>query len=351
MMPFTYKALPSHVTFGRGSRAKISQELDRLGITRAIILSTPGQAPLADEIAREIGKRAATLFPGAAMHTPVDITASALAAVSSSKADGILSVGGGSTIGLGKAIALRTDLRQLVVPTTFAGSEMTPIIGQTENGVKTTQKTMRVLPEAAIYDPDMVVSLPGRVAGPSGMNAIAHSVEALYAEETNPVISMMAEESIRALGHALPRILDQPNETEAWTDAVYGAFLAGICLGSVGMALHHKICHTLGGTFDLPHADIHCLMLPYSAAYNRAAAPDAMARIAKALDGDDGPAALYELMLKTATKKSLREFGLSEADLDKAAEMAVKNPYYNPRPVTKEGVRGMLQAAYDGHVP
>ena len=350
-MPFTYKALPAHVTFGRGSRAKIGQELDRLGITRAILLSTPGQAPLAEEIAGEIGKRAATIFPGAAMHTPVDVTASALEAVASSKADGILSVGGGSTIGLGKAIALRTDLRQLVVPTTFAGSEMTPIIGQTENGVKTTQKTMRVLPEAVIYDPDLVTALPGRVAGPSGMNAIAHSVEGLYAEEANPIVSMMAEESIRSLGRALPLILDKPDEADAWDEAVYGAFLAGICLGSVGMAIHHKICHTLGGTFDLPHADIHCLMLPYSAAYNREATPDAMARIAKALDASDGPAALYELMQKTATKKSLKEFGLSEADLDKAADMSVKNPYYNPRPVTREGVREMLQAAYEGRVP
>jgi alcohol dehydrogenase class IV len=350
-MQFTYKSLPAHVTFGRGSRAGIGQELERLGITRAIVLSTPGQTWLADQVAREIGKRVAAVFPGAAMHTPVDVTASALEIVGSSGADGVLSVGGGSTIGLGKAIALRTDLPQLVVPTTFSGSEMTAVIGQTENGVKTTQKTMAVLPEAVIYDPDMVTALPGRVAGPSGMNAIAHSVEGLYAEEANPIVSMMAEESIRSMGRALPRILDNPNETDAWNEALYGAFLAGICLGSVGMAIHHKICHTLGGSFDLPHADIHCLMLPYSAAYNREAAPDAMSRIAKALDGEDGPTALYDLMQKTATKKSLKEFGLNEADLDRAADMATKNPYYNPRPVTREGVREMLQAAYEGRLP
>ena len=272
-MQFKYEALPSRVIFGRGTRAKAAEELDRLGIRRAIVLSTPPQAALAADFARAIGNRAAAVYPGAAMHTPVEVTLSALAEVEANRVDGILSVGGGSTTGLGKAIALRTDLPQLVVPTTFAGSEMTPIIGQTENGVKTTQRTLKVLPETVIYDPDLTMTMPASIAGPSGMNAIAHSVEGLYAEEANPIISMMAEDSIRSLGRALPHILDDPKDMDAWTDAVYGAFLAGVCLGSVGMAIHHKICHTLGGTFDLNHADIHCLMIPYSAAYNRDAAP------------------------------------------------------------------------------
>jgi maleylacetate reductase len=350
-MHFTYEALPARVIFGRGARSKVGAELDRLGIERAIVLSTPPKASLAAEFARDIGKRVVAVYPGAVMHTPVDVTLAALNQVEAHRADGVVSVGGGSTTGLGKAIALRTDLPQLVVPTTFAGSEMTPIIGQTENGVKTTQRSLRVLPETVIYDPDLAMTMPASVAGPSGMNAMAHSVEGLYAEEANPVVSMMAEESIRSFGRALPRVLDNPKDAEAWTDAVYGAFLAGICLGAVGMALHHKICHTLGGTFDLNHADIHCLMLPYSAAYNRAAAPDAMARVARALNASDGPDALYELMLKTANKKSLKDFGLSEAGLDKAAEMAVKNPYYNPQPVTLEGVREMLQVAYEGRRP
>lgn len=350
-MDFIYDAMPSRVLFGSGSKGKVLDELDRLGIERAIILSTPPQAELAGAFAQMIGSKAATIYPGAAMHTPLEVTHSAMTAVDSVKADGILAVGGGSTIGLGKAIALRTDLPQIAVPTTYAGSEMTPILGQTENGIKTTIRDAKVLPETVIYDPDLTLTLPDFITGPSGMNAIAHSVEALYAENGNPIISMMAEESIRALGEALPHIVADGSDLDARSKALYGAWLAGACLGSVGMAIHHKICHTLGGSFDLPHADVHCLMIAYSAAYNREAAPDAMARVARALGAEDGPAGLYDLLQKVGVKKSLSELGMTEAGLDKAADIAVTNPYFNPRPVTRDGVRDMLQAAYQGRKP
>jgi alcohol dehydrogenase class IV len=339
------------VIFGSGARARAAEELDRLGITRAIVLATPQQADLAAQFAREIGQRAAIVYPGAAMHTPVEVTESALDAVRSVGANGVLSVGGGSTTGLGKAIALRMDLPQLVVPTTFAGSEMTPILGQTERGLKTTLRSPKVLPEAVIYDPDLVMTMPPHIAGPSGMNAIAHAIEALYPADVSPVSLLMAEESIRALGAALPVIVKDRTDKNAWSEALYGAWLAGICLGTVGMALHHKICHTLGGTFNLDHAGIHCLMLPYTTAYNRTAAPAAMRRAARALDADDAAAALYERMLQLGIHKSLREFGLSEPDLDRAADLAVANPYLNPRPVERDAVRDMLQQAWEGSKP
>jgi len=350
---FVYEANPARVIFAWGARAKVAEELDRLGISRAIVLSTPAQAALAGEMARDIGARAAIVYPGAAMHTPLEVTESALDAVQSSGADGILSAGGGSTIGLGKALALRTGLRQLAVPTTFAGSEMTPILGQTERGVKTTLRSAKVLPNTVIYDPALVTTMPAAIAGPSGMNAMAHSVEALYAKDSNPVISLMAEESIRSLGRSLPRILANPlgDDRDAWTDAVYGAWLGSTCLGTVGMAIHHKICHTLGGTFNLDHAGIHCLMLPYSAAYNRESAPNAMRRVAAALGVEDGPAGLYDLMQKVGMRRSLREFGLTEDDLERAADLAVTNPYYNPRPVTRVDILDMLKAAYEGARP
>lgn len=346
-MEFVFESNPSRVIFGRGTRARVPEELDRLGITRAIVLSTPPQAALAGEFARDIGPRAAIVYPGAAMHTPVEVTEAAMEAVRSVDANGILSAGGGSTTGLGKALALRTDLPQLVIPTTFAGSEMTPILGQTENGVKTTLRSPQVLPETVIYDPDLVLSMPPALAGTSGMNAIAHSVEALYAKDANPIISLIAEESIRALGSALPQIHDNPENVDAWTSALYGAWLAGICLGAVGMALHHKICHTLGGMFNLDHASLHCLMLPYSAAYNR----EGLHRAAAALGVTDAALGLYDLMQKVGAQKSLREFGLSENDLAHAADQAAKNPYYNPRPVTRDGILELLKAAYDGRRP
>jgi len=339
------------VIFGNGRRAVAGEELDRLNISRVLVVGTPQQEDQIRGFAETLGNRVAAVFPQAAMHTPVDVTNEALSVLERSKADGLLALGGGSSIGLTKALALRTDLPQLVVPTTYAGSEMTPIIGQTENGLKTTQRTLKVLPETVIYDPELTLTLPAFISGPSGLNAIAHSVEALYAEQANPIISMMAEDSIRALGKALPRIAEAPDDIEARGEALYGSWLAGACLGSVGMAIHHKICHTLGGTFDLSHADIHALMIPYSAAYNREAASDAMARVARALGGHDGPRALYALMQNVAVKKSLKEFGLKPADLDRAADLAVTNAYYNPRPIDRASIRGMLQQAYDGVTP
>lgn len=350
-MDFVYNGLAARVIFGAGRRNEVAAELERLGVKRALVLSTADQSPKAAEFGAMIGDKLGAIYPGAVMHTPVQVTEAAMHQMEQMDCDGILSVGGGSTIGLGKAIAYRSDLPQLVVPTTYAGSEMTPILGQTEQGLKTTLRSPKVLPETVIYDPELMMTLPGFIAGPSGMNAIAHAVEALYAEDANPIISMMAEESIRALSAALPALVGEAGTLEAQAQAVYGAWLAGACLGSVGMAIHHKICHTLGGSFDLNHADIHCLMIPYSTAYNRAAAPEAMTRIARALGSDDAAAGLYGLLQRLGNKKSLAEMGLSEADLDKAAELAVQNPYYNPRPVTKAAVREMLQAAFEGRQP
>lgn len=346
-MEFVYNAHPARVLFGRGCRVAAAEELDRLGVERAIIISTPEQSALAGDIARLVGSRAAIVYPGAVQHTPVEVTESALQAVQSVRADGCLAVGGGSTIGLAKAIAFRTDLPQLAIPTTFAGSEMTPILGQTEGGKKTTVSDPKILPETVIYDPELSRTMPAFIAGPSGLNAMAHAVEALYAQERNPIVSMMAEEAIRVIGEALPALGDD----EAAEKALYGAWLAGTCLGAVGMAVHHKICHTLGGSFSLNHADVHALMLPYTSAFNREAAPEAMQRIGRALGVTDGPSGIYELMRTVAAKTSLKAMGLSEADLDRAADIAVLRPYYNPRPVTRDAVRAMLDAAYHGTRP
>jgi len=350
-MPFRYEGQPGTVWFGPGERRRVGEALQMLKVRSVIVLSGPRQAPLAQDLAQGLDGRVAALYDRAAMHTPVAVTQDCMAVVQASGADGILSVGGGSTIGLGKAVALRTGLPQLVVPTTFAGSEMSPILGETEGGIKTTRRSPSILPDMVIYDPELLASLPPAIAGPSAMNAMAHAVEALYAEHPNPVISLLAEESIRAMGRALPRFIEDAGDMPAWAEGFYASWLAGICLGSVGMALHHKICHTLGGAFDLPHADIHCLILPYAAAYNREAAPEAMACVARALGVGDAPQGLYDLMQRVAVTRSLKAFGLAPADLDRAADLAVQKPYYNPRPVTRGGVRAMLEAAHEGRRP
>jgi alcohol dehydrogenase class IV len=208
-----------------------------------------------------------------------------------------------------------------------------------------------MMPRVVIYDPELTVALPAAVSGPSGMNAIAHCVEALYARNANPITSLMAEDGIRALGASLPIVVRTPGDLAARSEALYGAWLAGSALAAVGMALHHKLAHVLGGSFDLPHAETHTLLIPQAAAYNRQASAEAMARIARALGADDAPTALFDLAVTLGAEMRLRAFGLSEADLDRAAALATEDPYHNPRPVTREGVRALLQDAYDGRRP
>ncbi|MBW4706336.1 maleylacetate reductase [Roseobacter sp. YSTF-M11] len=351
MEGFLYTAGPVRVLFEKGGLSQAGAELDHLAVKRALVLSTPQQADDATALARSMGDRCAGVFDGAAMHTPVDVTDRAMALVEKERVDGLVAFGGGSTIGLGKAIALRTDLPQLAIPTTYAGSEMTPIIGQTEGGKKTTQTTPKVLPETVIYDPALTYTLPSFIAGPSAVNALAHSVEALYAQNRNPVTLMQAEASIAAIGRAVPGLMGDKLDEDARAEAFYGAWLAGTCLASVGMAIHHKICHTLGGSFDLNHADIHCLMIPYTAAFNRDHAPEAMAAIARALCTNDPIGGLFDLMQTAASKKNLKSFGLTTDDIERAADLAVERAYYNPRPVTRDDVAAMLHAAFDGARP
>jgi maleylacetate reductase len=265
-------------------------------------------------------------------------------------ADGCIALGGGSAIGLAKAIALEQDVAIIALPTTYSGSEMTAIQGLTEDGVKRTWRDRRMLPRTVIYDPELTVTLPPSIAGPSGMNAMAHCVEAFYAEGATPLLSLAAEEGIRALAQSLPTLVDRPDSLEASTQALYGAWLAGMAL-CAGIALHHKLCHTLGGSFDLAHAPTHTVMLPYSAHYNRDAAPDAMARIARALGVSDAPVGLFDLARRIGAPASLEQLGMRHADLDRAAELAASDPYPNPRPVIREDVRALLEDAFHGRRP
>uniref|UniRef100_UPI0005C295E1 maleylacetate reductase n=1 Tax=Pseudacidovorax intermedius TaxID=433924 RepID=UPI0005C295E1 len=266
-------------------------------------------------------------------------------------ADCAVAVGGGSTIGLGKAIALDSGLPILAVPTTYAGSEMTPIYGLTDEGVKRTGRDLRVLPRTVIYDPQLSLGLPVGLSVVSGINAMAHAAEGLYADDANPVTQLMAEEGLAALGRALPAIHADSGNRQARADALYGAWLCGTVLGSVAMALHHKLCHTLGGSFNLPHAETHTIVLPHALAYNAPAAPAATTRIARALGAADAPLALYELALRHGAPVALRQIGLREEDLDRACALAMQNQYPNPRPLEAAALRRLLQNAYDGVPP
>ncbi|RGP37433.1 maleylacetate reductase [Pseudotabrizicola alkalilacus] len=347
---FIYTGHPSRVVFGFGTTAALPDEMARLGTRRALILTTPAQEAQGQRLADLLGEATVGVFAGAVMHTPVDVSDLAADRARQLKADVVVAIGGGSTTGLGKAIALRTGLPQIVLPTTYAGSEMTPILGETSGGQKRTQTTPKVLPQVVIYDIDYTLDLPVALSGTSGINAIAHAVEALYARDTNPVINLMAVEGIRALVRALPAISSDPHNRTARADALYGAWLCGICLGSVGMALHHKLCHTLGGTFDLPHAETHTLMLPHALAYNAPAIPEAMALLRTVL-GPDPAQALYALGHAVGAPTSLEALGMPETGIPRAVDLALANPYWNPRPLERDALTALITRAHTGAAP
>jgi alcohol dehydrogenase class IV len=351
MLAFTYQTLPCRVLFGPGRIAALAEEVERLGAKRALVLSTPGKRALAEQAAAQLGQRCTGILARAVMHMPIEVAEEGRAEAKRLAADCYVAIGGGTTVGLAKAIALETGMPIVAIPTTYSGSEVTPVQGLTEGGIKRTVRDPKLLPRTVIYDPELTLALPPAVSGPSGMNAIAHCVEALYAKDANPITSLMAEEGIQALGESLPVVVARPDDLAARSQALYGAWLAGTALGTVGMGLHHKLCHTLGGSFNLPHAETHTLILPQAAAYNRHAAPEAMARIARALGASDAPTALFDLAERLGAEMRLAAFGLGAADLERAADLAVENPYPNPAPITRDGVRALLQDAYEGRRP
>ncbi|WP_421982865.1 maleylacetate reductase [Roseibium sp.] len=347
---FTYRGSAAHIVFGAGKRAETGVWVEKLGCGKALVLSTPHQANDAEKLAGDLGALAVGVFAKATMHTPVDVTDEAMELVKASGADSVVSLGGGSTTGLGKAIAYRTDLPQIVIPTTYAGSEVTPILGQTEGGRKTTVRGDSILPEVVIYDADLTTGLPLSMTITSGLNAMAHAAEALYAQDRNPVSSLMAAEGLAAFSEALPLLKADPADTEARSAALYGAWLCGTVLGTVGMALHHKICHTLGGSFDTPHAETHAIMLPHTVGFNAAAVPEQLQPIADLFGATPG-AGLFDFSTKIGAPLALRDLGLSEADLDRAADIATENPYWNPRPIDRASIRNLLQDAWEGSRP
>lgn len=338
------------VVFGAGSLAHLEREIELLGAQRALVLSTP-QRRSADDIAARLGGRCAGIFDRAAMHVPIETARAAREEARRLGADCAVAVGGGSTIGLAKAIALEASLPILAVPTTYSGSEMTPIYGLTEAGLKKTGRDVRVLPRTVLYDPALTASLPPKIAATSGLNAIAHAAEGLYAQDAGPIHALLAEEGIRALAKGLPQLVEAPGDLEARSRCLYGAWLCGTVLGAVAMGLHHKLCHTLGGTFNLPHAETHTAVLPHALAYNRPAAPEAMRRVAAALGAADAATGVYDLAKRLGASMALRDLGMPGNGLDCAAELATTQTYPNPRPLERAAIRQLLQDAWEGRRP
>lgn len=348
---FVYAAQPSRVVFGRGSLAGLAEEVRALGRQKALILCTPEQRQQAQVAADLLGSLSVGVCDAAQMHVPIESARKAREHAGNLGADCMVAIGGGSTIGLGKAIALESTVPIIAVPTTYAGSEMTPIYGITEGKLKKTGRDLRVLPKTVLYDPDLSATLPVRMSVVSGINAIAHAAEGLYAKDGNPVMSLMAEEGIRALANGLRGVVAQADDMAVRSDCLYGAWLCGSVLGQVGMALHHKLCHTLGGTFNLPHAETHTILLPHALAYNTHAAPGAMQRIARAIGAPSAAGGLFDLAKDLGAPTALKDIGFEERDIEVALAISLSNPYWNPEPIVEGAVRALLRNAWEGHRP
>lgn len=343
---FQLAGVKTQVVLGVGASELVERELSTLGAERALVLSTNGRRSLAESIAVQIGNRAAAVLAIAREHVPVQIAVLGRQEASLHRADALIPVGGGSTIGLAKAIALEHGLPIVAIPTTYSGSEMTPIWGLTEGGVKQTGRDDRVAAAAVLYDPILSRDLPASVAVPSAFNGLAHAVEALYAPGVDEDVLSWAEEAVKELASVIPALSSCSNDLAVRERALHGACLAGACAGRAPMGLHHKLCHVLGGAFGLPHAETHAALLPFVARFNLEAAPAARERLSRALGHADPAAALFDLARSSGVKVGLEGLGLSHDALDRVVQLAVAAPYPNPREITSGALRVLLEEAF-----
>lgn len=342
---------PARIIFGEGSIRRTQEVIDSLGCNRVLVLCTPEQVDQAEALADSLSACSAGIYSNATMHTPVAVTTDALSVFQNNRADCTIAIGGGSTTGLGKAMSHRIAQPQIVIPTTYAGSEVTPILGQTENNVKTTIRVAALQPDVVIYDPELTYGLPELMSMTSGLNAIAHAVEALYANDRNPVSTMMAVEGTKAMLEALSDIKSTSDSVNGRRKALYGAWLCGSVLGSVGMSLHHKLCHTLGGMFDLPHAQTHAVMLPHAVAFNEQAVPELLSPIAAVLGSDTVGVGLFKYANSIGAPQTLKELGMPESGIVQAAQSAVENAYWNPRSFNQQQIQRIIENAFHGQAP
>lgn len=342
---FTHDVPLQRVIFACGALARVGDEVDRLKISRALIVATPGSGErLGKKVCDLLGCRAAALHARAVIHVPKAVADDGLKAAQEAKADGVIAVGGGSAIGLAKAIALQTGLPILAVPTTYSGSEATPILGMTDGERKITVRDAKVVPRTIIYDPDLTLGLPAAVSAASGMNAIAHCVEALWVDSRTPVTVGLATEAMRRFGQNLPAVVADGANVAARGECLVGAWLAGTVLSS-GTALHHKLAHVLGG-LGLPHAETHAIMLPHVMRFNLQAAPEAKARLQDALGSDDPSSAIAAMLKRFPIPQRLRDVGFDAAKTDFVANEIAAASITAPRPASASDVRELLAAAY-----
>jgi maleylacetate reductase len=339
------------VVFANGAITTVAAEVALLNKKRILLVSDESAATHAARLKSDLGLLVAQSVDHVVMHVPDDFSAPIADAAREAGIDLVLSIGGGSATGLGKIIALDCEIDLLAIPTTYAGSEMTSIWGRTNNNQKITGRSSAVLPKTTIYDPELTYSLPHSISVNSGMNAIAHAVEALYAPELNPEIKDAALEGITIFASGLRRITADINDTGARADLFRGSMLCGFSLNNATMGIHHKICHTLGGMFDLPHAPMHSVVLPWAVQYNQGFATNQLNEVAEALSALSAAQGLWDLANEVGAQTSLKEIGYPIERSEEVADVISNAKYVNPRPFNRNAIVDLLSNAHGGSRP
>ncbi|WP_210210421.1 maleylacetate reductase [Methylovirgula sp. 4M-Z18] len=342
---------PVRVVFDADAKGILADEIKQLGCARAVIVTVAEFDKLAQELAAQIGSLCAGVFAEAESHTPVAVTDRAAVYVRRQNADCLVALGGSTAVGLSKALALRTHLHQIALPMSFSGAEVTAILNETVSGLKTQVYTLAVLPDVILYDVSLTLVIHTGAVLASGLIGMAHAVEALYAPDRTPAVTLMAEEGIRIFAKTLPAIHADPLDMRARARAMHGAWLCGSCLNTASTGLHHRLCEILGGSFRLSHFNTHAVMLPYTIGYNAAAAPDAMRRIAENLGTKNAAKGMYDFTRRLTLPPSLAAIGFKRDQIERAAELVVANPILNPRPLRRSTIRALLDSALAGEPP
>jgi maleylacetate reductase len=349
---FARTSLPGRIVFGDGAVGQLADELDQRDLRRAMLIAAEYDSSLAAHGRQALGERLQLHWAEVRPHVPRELAARATTAATAAGADVVVAIGGGSTTGLGKAIAVATGLPLAVVPTTYAGSEMTPIYGLTSDRDKLTARDARALPRIVIYDPRLLTTLPPAVVGPSGLNALAHCAEALWAANADPITDAIALDGARRLRQHLPQAY-ATGDAAARGHVLIAACLAGMALGTVGTSLHHGLCHLLGGMFDAPHAETHAIVLPYAVSYLQPAVPEAARRLAQAMDvaERDLAGSIWSLGQSVGTPAGLRSVGILEDQIPALTRAALAKNLPSPRPLEYDALHAALHAAWAGQRP
>jgi maleylacetate reductase len=348
MPSFSYQQPLGSVTFGAGALAKLPEILATLGVARPLLVPTPSQRATADLLSVALGTDVAGIFPGVAPHVPSTAVDALVAQARQANADALIAVGGGAAIDLAKAASFGTQLLVIAVPTTYGGAELTAHAGRTTG--RTKEGVATGPPRAVLYDPELTYDLPVRASAGSAMNALAHCVEALYAPRPQPLALLAAEEALRRMPAAMRTVAHAPRDPAAREELLYGGYLAGVALAGSGMALHHRICHVLGGRYGIAHGDANAVILPHALRFNAPAAPEAIATLARVLQTNDVPEALADLAREAGAALSLEQLGLGHDELGAVADNVLAAPLPNPRTVDRRQLLEILEDAWTGRL-